>query len=183
MKLNQLLIATFVGAQFAAVAFADDATTNSTDAAQIEILKQEIQKLDQKVSDLESKLQAAQPSAAASDNAQIQNLDQKVRILERERENDQDAAATAQPKLALGANGFAFSSADSNFVATLHGLIQADSRTFINDGGGMLGKNSFLLRRARPIFSGTVFHDFDFNFTPDFGGTAVLIYDAYLNYH
>ncbi len=186
MKLNQLLIATVVGAQIGAVAVADDATTNSTDAAQIEILKQEIQRLDQKVSDLEGKLQAAQPSAAVSDNSQIQELDQKVRILERERENDQDAAATAakaQPKLALGASGFGFSSADSNFVATLHGVIQADSRTFINDGGGTLGKNSFLLRRARPIFSGTVFHDFDFNFTPDFGGTAVLIYDAYLNYH
>ena len=38
------------------------------------------------------------------------------------------------------------------------------------------------LRRARPIFSGTVFHDFDYNFTPDFGGSTVQIVDAYLNY-
>jgi len=45
-----------------------------------------------------------------------------------------------------------------------------------------LGKNTFLLRRARPIFTGTVFRDFDFNFTPDFGGTTVQILDAYLNY-
>jgi phosphate-selective porin OprO/OprP len=186
MKLKQLLIAAFVGAQFGAIALADDATTNSSEAVQIEILKQEIQKLDQKVSDLEGKLQAAQPSVGTSDNAQIQALDQKVRILERERENDQDVAATAaktQPKITLGANGFGFSSADSNFVATLHGLIQTDSRTFIDDGGGTLGKNSFLIRRARPIFTGTVFHDFDFNFTPDFGGTTVQIFDAYLNYH
>ena len=42
---------------------------------------------------------------------------------------------------------------------------------------------AFVLRRARPIFTGTVFRDFDFNFTPDFGGSAVLIYDAFLNYH
>ncbi|HEX3889949.1 MAG TPA: porin [Verrucomicrobiae bacterium] len=145
-----------------------------------------IQKLDQKVSYLETQHQAAQPATASSDNAQIQDLDQKVRILERQREIDQDAAATVTktaPKITLGASGLGFSSADSNFVATLHGLIQADSRTFFNDGGGTLGKNTFLLRRARPIFTGTVFHDFDFNFTPDFGGSAVLIYDAYLNYH
>ncbi len=116
---------------------------------------------------------------------QIQDLDQKVRILSRERENDQDtvsAAAKTQPKLSLGANGFSFSSADTNFVATLHGLIQADSRTFFSDGGGTLGKNTLLIRRARPIFTGTVFHDFDFNFTPDFGGTTVQIFDAFLNY-
>ena len=186
MKLNQLLITAIAGAQFTAVAFADDATANSTEAAEIAILKQEIQKLDQKVSDLENKLQVAQPSTVTSDNVQIQELDQKVRILERERENDQDAATTAaktQPKITLGANGFNFSSADSNFIVGLHGVIQTDSRTFVNDGGSNPGKNQILLRRARPIFTGTVFHDFDFNFTPDFGNTTVQIFDAYLNYH
>src|SRR5471030_1669742 len=136
MKLNQLLIVTVVGTQFAVAAFADDATNNSTEAAEIAALKQEIQKLDQKVSDLESQRQAAQPATASSDNAQIQDLDQKVRILSRERENDQDAAAAiakTAPKITLGANGFGFSSADSNFVATIHGLIQVDSRTFSQD--------------------------------------------------
>jgi phosphate-selective porin OprO/OprP len=60
--------------------------------------------------------------------------------------------------------------------------LQADSRTFFQDGG-INGNDGFLLRRARPIFTGTVFHDFDFNFTPDFGGSTVQIYDAYVNYH
>jgi phosphate-selective porin OprO/OprP len=194
MKLNQLLIAAFVGTQFAVAAFADDATTNSTEAAEIEALKQEIQKLDQKVSDLETQHQAAQPATANSDNAQIQDLDQKVRILERQREIDQDAAATAaktQPKVSISANGFAFSSADSNFVATIHGLIQVDSRTFGHDDH-VQGNDSILLRRARPIIGGTVFHDFDFLFVPDFGNgtpgassaaTTPSIYDAYVNYH
>ena len=53
------------------------------------------------------------------------------------------------------------------------------------------GNDAFLLRRARPIFTGTVFHDFDFNFTPEFGNgtpgaasaaTTPSIYDAYVNY-
>ncbi len=115
---------------------------------------------------------------------QIQALDQKVRILERQRENDADAADTAAkaaPKVTLGASGFGFSSAGSNFVAQLHGLVQFDSRSFFEDNG-IRGNNSFLLRRARPIFTGTVWHDFDFNFTPDFGGNTVQIMDAYINY-
>jgi phosphate-selective porin OprO/OprP len=194
MKINQLLIATFVGAQFAVAALADDTTTNSTEAAEIETLKQEIQKLDQKVSDLENQQQAEQQNASSSDKEQIQELDQKVRILSREREIDQDASATAaktQPKITLGASGLGFSSADSNFVATIHGLIQVDSRTFGNNDH-IQGNDSFLLRRARPIITGTVFHDFDFNFTPEFGNgtpgsasaaTTPSIYDAYINYH
>jgi phosphate-selective porin OprO/OprP len=193
MKLNQLLIATFVGAQFAVAAFADDTTNNSTEAAEIENLKQEIQKLDQKVSELETQHQEQQPVAYSADKQQIQDLDQKVRILARERENDQDAAAAlakTQPKITLGAGGFGFSSADSNFVATIHGLIQVDSRTFSQDDH-VQGNDSILLRRARPIITGTVFHDFDFNFTPEFGNgtpgaasaaTTPSIYDAYINY-
>jgi phosphate-selective porin OprO and OprP len=115
---------------------------------------------------------------------QLQALDQKVRILERERENDQDAAtakASTAPKVTLGANGFSFASADTNFVAQLHGLVQLDERSFFQDGG-INGNDGFLLRRARPILQGTVFRDFDYQFTPDFGGSTVQIVDAYLNY-
>jgi phosphate-selective porin OprO/OprP len=115
---------------------------------------------------------------------QIQDLDQKVRILERQRENDQDTAAAAAKsasKLSVGADGVSFISADSNFVAQLHGLVQMDSRTFFNDNG-IRGNDSFLLRRARPIFSGTVYKNFDYFFQPDFGGNTVQIFDAYLNY-
>ena len=134
--------------------------------------------------------QIARPVFAADDatiealKQQIQELDRKVRILERQRENDQDSAvATAKtaPRISLGAGGFSFSSGNSNFVAQLHGLVQFDNRSFFADGGTK-GNDGFLIRRARPILSGTVFHDFDFQFTPDFGGSSVQILDAYLNY-
>jgi phosphate-selective porin OprO/OprP len=163
MKLNQLIVSTIVGTQFASAVFAAE-DANTTGATEIETLKQE-----------------------------IQELDQKVRILERERENDQDAAAaTAKtvPKITLGASGFGFSSADSNFVATIHGLIQVDSRTFEHDDN-VQGNDSILLRRVRPIISGTVFHDFDFLFVPEFGNgtpgaasaaTTPSVFDAYVNY-
>lgn len=116
---------------------------------------------------------------------QVQELDQKIRILERDREIDQDAAkeaAKTAPQISLGANGFSFSSADSNFVAQLHGVVQFDSRTFLNDGG-LNGNSGFLLRRARPILSGTVYRDFSYFFQPEFGGSTVQILDAYANYH
>ncbi|MGD0251923.1 MAG: porin, partial [Verrucomicrobiota bacterium] len=99
-------------------------------------------------------------------------------------ELDKDAAATvakAQPRLAVGASGVTFSSADTNFAVSLHGLLQLDSRTFPADGG-IKGNDGFILRRARPILSGTVFRDFDYLFVPDFGGSVVQIQDAYLNY-
>jgi phosphate-selective porin OprO and OprP len=114
---------------------------------------------------------------------QVRELDQKVRVLEHQGETNKEKAATvakAQPHLSVGAGGVTFSSSDTNFSVSLHGLIQLDSRTFFADHN--IANSGFLLRRARPIITGTVFHDFDFNFTPDFGGSTVQIVDAYLNY-
>ena len=120
---------------------------------------------------------------------QIQSLDQKVRVLEREKEIDTEAAdakAKDTPKITLGNNGLSAASADTNFVFQLHGLVQVDNRSFFNDkdnhGNSIVGNDTFLLRRARPIFSGTVYKDFDFLFVPDFGGSSVQIFDAYVNY-
>jgi len=178
-----LTVIAILGAQFTFSAGAADApATNTPEAEEIAALKKEIQALEQKVNSLQQQ-QQQQPAQAPS--AQLEALDQKVKILERERENDADAAAAlvkSQPKISLGGNGFTFSSADSNFVAQLHGVLQLDSRSFFQDGG-INGNDGFLLRRARPIFTGTVFRDFDFNFTPEFGGSTVQILDAYVNYH
>jgi phosphate-selective porin OprO and OprP len=120
---------------------------------------------------------------------QIEQLDQKVRILERQKEIDTEAADTKAkeaPRITIGNTGFTAASGDSNFVFQLHGLLQVDNRTFFGDrdnhGKSIQGNDTFLLRRARPIFSGTVYKDFDFNFVPDFGGSSVQIFDAYVNY-
>jgi phosphate-selective porin OprO/OprP len=120
---------------------------------------------------------------------EIQALDQKVRVLERQKEIDTEAADTKAketPRITVGNSGLSVASADSNFVFQLHGVIQADNRTFFNDkdnhGKSIQGNDGFLLRRARPIFSGTVYKDFDFMFVPDFGGSSVQIFDAYMNY-
>jgi len=160
------------------------AATNSTEAAEIESLKTEVQELDQKVQSLEQQHAAEQQAPVTDTNQeQIQELDQQVRILGRQHELDKEdaaAAAKTKPLVKLDASGFTLTSADTNFSISLHGLIQLDSRTFFADHN--LVNSGFLLRRARPIITGTLFHDFDFNFTPDFGGSAVQIQDAYINY-
>jgi phosphate-selective porin OprO and OprP len=184
MKLNRILLATILGAQLTFTSRAADTNDTSRDA-DIEALKQQLLELGQKVQALESQRAADQQAATNAASGQIQQLDQQVKVLARERELDQEAAATAakaQPKLSVGPGGFVASSADSNFVFRLDGVVQVDSRTFFNDSANKNANDGFLLRRARPIFQGTLYRDFDFNFTPDFGGSSVQIFDAYGNY-
>lgn len=114
----------------------------------------------------------------------LQELEQKVKVLESKVEQGKDAPSEKPkpvPVLSIGASGFQATSADTNFSFALRGLLQVDSRTFFADGN-IEGNDAFLIRRARPIFQGTLFRDFDFFFNPDFGGSTVQIFDAYLNY-
>ena len=150
------------------------------------------QRLQGQVKELEGKIQALEagrvlPEIAlpADDAPTVQELDQKIRIAERKNELTAEAAearAKELPKLSVGQNGFSFSSADTNFILKVRGVLQVDSRTFLDDNNLLQGNDGFLLRRARPIIEGTVFRDFDFQFVPDFGGSSVQIFDANLNY-
>src|SRR2546422_6088891 len=109
---------------------------------------------------------------------QIEQLDQKVRILERNRELEKEAAASKTndiPRISIGEKGFSFGSSDGAFAINLKGVIQFDSRTFFKDGG-IKGNDGFLLRRARPLISGTIFRDFDFLFLSHFGGGLVFVF-------
>ncbi|MCC7375546.1 MAG: hypothetical protein IT581_12895 [Verrucomicrobiales bacterium] len=84
--------------------------------------------------------------------------------------------------LSVGPEGFELQSGDTNFVLRLRGLLQVDSRTFLNDSPFADGNNGFVLRRARPILEGTVFRDFDFRMAPDFAPSTPQLFDAHLNY-
>ncbi|MCI0746716.1 MAG: OprO/OprP family phosphate-selective porin [Verrucomicrobia subdivision 3 bacterium] len=85
------------------------------------------------------------------------------------------------PSLSIGASGFSMRSADTNFALRLRGLLDVDSHWYVDDGG-ISDNDTFLVRRARPILEGTIFRDFDFRFTPEFGGSSTTIRDAWLNY-
>ena len=185
MKKKQLWLATILGAQLAFTSPAADTNDTNRDA-DLAALKQQLLELSQKVQALESQRAADLQAAAAAAQTQNQDLDQKVRILARERELDQEAAAAAAkaaPRLQVGPGGFIASSADSNFVFSLKGVLQVDSRTFFNDSVNKNANDGIILRRARPIFQGTLYRDFDFKFTPDFApSSGPTIFDAYGNY-
>jgi phosphate-selective porin OprO/OprP len=92
------------------------------------------------------------------------------------------AAGRAQDKPAPAsatADGFVLSSESGDFRLQLRGYVQFDGRFYPGDDADA-AIESFLIRRARPILSGTVGKYFDFNLTPDFGGGSTVLQDAYV---
>ena len=129
---------------------------------------------------------------------QLAALAEKVSLLEHKNEllDEQSAQKVKEnPRLSVSDKGLIFESADKNFKAQLRGLLQVDSRNFIDDGtvgtpgttGTSWNNDGFYLRRARPIFQGTVYKIFDFVLSPEFGSGSptatnnVNIVDAYIN--
>jgi phosphate-selective porin OprO/OprP len=122
-----------------------------------------IQSLEKRVEQLEKLLQArdAKPASAPPGDAP-----------------KPAGAPKPGPTVSVGASGFTLRSADTNFALRIRGLLQFDSRWSDDDTIG----DTFLVRRARPILEGTVFRDFDFRLTPEFGTSTPTIRDAWLNY-
>ena len=102
-------------------------------------------------------------------NGRSRSLDQKVRVLERKAELDNETTQTksqANPRLTAGADGFSFSSADTNFVLKLRGYVQTDARFYLGDN--IPANDTFLMRRVRPIIEGTVYKYYDYRIMLDF---------------
>jgi phosphate-selective porin OprO/OprP len=116
----------------------------------------------------------------------IEELDRKVRTLERKNEISEEEVTRKFKEtsiLSVGENGISFTSADKNTELKLRGLYQWDTRVFESPSNPT--DDGFLLRRARPIFSGTFFKNYEFVIQPDFGpvttGGSVTVQDAFLN--
>ncbi len=125
----------------------------------------------------------------------VEQLEKLLQSLETKSTTPATAAATATvppgadaatpkpgPSLSIGSSGFVMRSAETNFTVRLRGLLNVDSRWYPRDGG-IDDNDGFFLRRARPILEGTLFRDFEFRFTPEFGGSSPVIRDAWMNYH
>ena len=116
-------------------------------------------------------------ASADEKDDRLKVLEKRLELLEKRLDGRSDGRGEA-PKpgstLSVGASGFSLRSADTNFTLRIRGLLQADSRWYLDDGG--IGDNDgFVLRRVRPILEGTVFRDFDFLITPEFGGSSPVI--------
>ena len=79
-------------------------------------------------------------------------------------------------------NGFTLQSPDADFSLKVTGYVHADGRFALGDSAANV-TNQFLLRRVRPMVTGTVGQYFDFVVTPDFGGGTAVLQDGYLDTH
>lgn len=114
---------------------------------------------------------------------QIKALADKVNVLERKDElaaEDREKAKLETPLVKADDKGISIQSADKKYSFKLKGLLQFDSRWFLSDDA-IPTNDTFVLRRARPIFEGTLFDHYEFKFVPDFGGGSVAIQDAFMN--
>jgi phosphate-selective porin OprO/OprP len=122
------------------------------------------------------------PPAPQSVDDQLRDLDQKIRVLERKIEIDKEAAdekAKSGGLAVAGKEGFSLRSADGNYVLRVRGYAQFDGRFWAQDEKKPQVE-TFLLRRVRPIFEGTVYKIFDFRVMPDFGQGQTVLFDAYM---
>src|SRR5215469_14595971 len=85
------------------------------------------------------------------------------------------------PAIAANSSGLIFSSASGADTLHVHGYAQADDRMFLSNLHGE-PLDTFLFRRIRPLFEGTVFHAIDFRFMPDFGQNNPQIQEAYVEW-
>ena len=79
-----------------------------------------------------------------------------------------------------GPQGFIFRSEDGENTLRLRANLAVDGRWF-SDNGTKESADTFLLRRARPYFEGTVNGIYDFRLMPDFAGGKTVILDAFVS--
>ena len=99
-----------------------------------------------------------------------------------------DSSATVEPAytaakkhkaVAARRDGLWLSTADGATQLRVHGYAQADDRMFTSSTHGE-ELDTFLFRRIRPLFEGTLFNAIDFRFMPDFGQNTSQIQEAYV---
>ena len=122
------------------------------------------------------------PSPAEA--ARADEIEQLARIAARKNELLEEEAikrAKEAPRLTVDDKGFSVALPDRSFQLKFRGLVQADGRFFL-DNDALEANDTFILRRLRPSFDGTVFSLVDFRMQPEFAGTLQIL-DAYVDVH
>lgn len=76
-------------------------------------------------------------------------------------------------------DGLWFSNADASTHLQVHGYVQGDDRMFQTNIHGE-PVDTFLFRKMRPLFEGSVLNNIDFRFMPDFGQNNPQVQEAFL---
>lgn len=129
---------------------------------------------------------APTPVVASSVNeiaARLEAIDEGVRIVDRRRELDQEVLTTRLsqvPVVDASRDGFSVRSADSNFQLKIGGYFQADGRFFA--GPGQIDTSTFILRRIRPVLTGSLYRGIEFRLMPDWGQGTTVLQDLHLDF-
>lgn len=160
------LIAALPGAALAA--------DTTIDAATLKALLDRLDRLEARLGDA--------PPAPAADSDTVAALTQRLAILERKLELADEAAAAKAPTtpvVAVSDKGLSIKSPDSAFEVKLRGTLHADSRWY--DDEYSLANDTFLWRRIRPTFEGSLGQLVSWRLTPEFAGDTATIVDAYVD--
>ena len=146
--------------------------------------------IEQRLAGLEGRAAPAQDAAPAAVvppvtdiAARLEAVDEQVRIVDRKREIDQEALTTRfsqAPVVNASRDGFSVRSADSSFQFKIGGYFQADSRFLA--GPGQAEANTFILRRVRPVLTGTLYRHIEFRLMPDWGQGTTVLQDLHLDF-
>jgi phosphate-selective porin OprO/OprP len=129
----------------------------------------------------------AVPALGQELDKRLEQLEQEVKILKRQREIEQEEAAKRAeqakktPLLQADEKGFGFKSADGNFALRIGGQVKADGLFFLGESGESFS-DQFTISSARLVLSGTVFQDFDFTVSGEFGGGNPQLWDAFIEW-
>jgi phosphate-selective porin OprO and OprP len=107
----------------------------------------------------------------------IEDLDQRLKEIE-----DEGSAKTAKSgtTVSFGTGGVLIRSNDGNIQLRIGLDLQFDGR-FFPGGVDAESPDEFVIRRARPSISGTVFKYVDFYVRPDFGLGQTVLYESYID--
>jgi phosphate-selective porin OprO/OprP len=81
---------------------------------------------------------------------------------------------------AAGPDGFVIQSDAGDYRLQFRAYAHFDGRFYPGDEAAA-ATDQFVLRRVRPILTGTVARNFDFTIMPDFGGGTTVLQDAFLD--
>ncbi len=147
---------------------------------------EQVWQLQQEVGELKRQIKALQ-AADQQKEQNLQALDERVRVIDRKLELQQGSQREfvhALPKVDFNykdQGGLTLKTDDGANRFTVGGWVQADGRYYTTQSPG--SPSTFLIRRARPYFEGTVDKYYDFNFMMDFGQGQTALENAYADIH
>jgi phosphate-selective porin OprO/OprP len=145
-----------------------------------------VRELQKQIAELQVQVKALEAANQQKDR-NLQVVDQRIKVLDRKVEVQQETQrdfTRELPKVDFNykdQGGLTLKTEDGANRFTVGGWMQADGRYYTTQSPG--AASTFLMRRVRPYFEGTIDKYYDFNVMIDFGQGQTLLENAYADIH